>query len=254
MRTEHLTEHRAAPRFDRPVLTSPATEVMAALQLDIAPQAPIPPLVEPPVLPSVANPSSEPLVPVQHRRIRTLSNYWHAGWHHAMPVTLLRVGTFDRLAAVAESLPDRFGLAVFDGWRPLNLQAELYDAAYANDDLPAGFVSEPIADPTMPPPHLTGGTVDITLTVDGIALAPASGFDDFTDGAHADVLEADDAEAKQIDRDVRRMLYWHMHAAGFVVLQQEWWHFEFGTRRRTCLEREALGGRSSPTGHASRTR
>jgi zinc D-Ala-D-Ala dipeptidase len=179
----------------------------------------------------VTTPSFEPLVVVQHRRIRTLSNYWHAGWQHAQPQTLLRSGAFDRLVAAAESLPDRFGLAVFDAWRPLDLQAELYDAAYADDALPPGFVSEPNPDPTTPPPHLTGGTVDVTLTIDGIALAPASGFDDFTDQAHADILEG----KPSVDRDVRRMLYWHLHRAGFVVLQQEWWHFEFGTRRWAAL-------------------
>jgi zinc D-Ala-D-Ala dipeptidase len=232
------TDDCRGPRFDRPVFTSPAAVVVDDLAIRIEEQAPLPVLIEPALLAPVTRPSSEPLVPVQHRRIRTLSNYWHAGWQHALPVTLLRSGAFERLAAAADGLPDRFGLAVFDAWRPLTLQAELYAAAYANDALPPGFVSDPNPDPTTPPPHLTGGTVDVTLTLDGIALAPASGFDDFTDGAHADLLETNPLIASTVDRDVRRMLFWHMHNAGFVVLQQEWWHFEFGTRRWAAITGE----------------
>jgi D-alanyl-D-alanine dipeptidase len=26
------------------------------------------------------------------------------------------------------------------------------------------------------------------------------------------------------------MLYWTLHEQQFIVLDQEWWHFEFGTR------------------------
>ncbi len=219
--------------FDRPVLTVPAATVFADLDLRLGEQAPMPALIEPAAMPTVTDPVDESLVPIIHRRIRTLSNYWHAGWSRALPTTLMRAGAFERLGAVADSLPNRFGLAVFDAWRPLDLQAELFAAAYADHTLPPGFVSDPNPDPLTPPPHLTGGTVDVTLTVDGIALAPASGFDDFTDGAHADALERQAELA--IDRDVRRMLYWHMRAAGFVVLQQEWWHFEFGTRRWAAI-------------------
>lgn len=215
------------PRFDLPISTTSATQVLTDLDVRLPQMPPIPGLIEPEDAPPVLGPSLEALVVVAHRRIRTLSNYWHAGWQCARPDTLLRSGTFDRLAAVAEALPDRFGLAVFDGWRPLALQAELFAAAYSNPQLPAGFVAPPESDPTIPPPHLTGGTVDLTLTLDGIALAPDGGFDDFTDRAHADALEKQTGP----NRDVRRMLYWAMRAQGFVVLQQEWWHFEYGTRR-----------------------
>lgn len=223
--------HTFRPRFDRPVTTVPATQVLADLDLRLPDVDVLPALTEPDAYLPVVEPSAEQLVEVNHRRIRTLSNYWHAGWDCARPVTLLRSGAFDRLAAVAEALPDRFGLAVFDAWRPLDLQAELFHAAYTDPELPDGFVSPPNPDPTAPPPHLTGGTVDLTLTIDGIALAPEGGFDDFTDRAHADALESESGPG----RDIRRMLYWAMRFQGFVVLQQEWWHFEYGTRRWAAI-------------------
>jgi D-alanyl-D-alanine dipeptidase len=118
-------------------------------------------------------------------------------------------------------------LCVFDAWRPLPLQAELYDAVYGHPGLPPGFVSEPNPDPTTPPPHLTGGTVDCSFTLDGIPLGLGTGFDDFTASARSDALES----VPGTDRELRRWLYWTMHDAGFVLLDCEWWHFEYGTRR-----------------------
>ena len=213
-------------RFLLPCYTRPAEQVVAACAFDLEPQPVLPHLLDP-AYPPVQTPSSDPLVPLSHRRIRVLSNYWHAGWDAALPTTWLRAEAFDRLSHVAENLPDRLGLAVFDAWRPLALQAELYDAAYHEPGLPDGFVAEPIADPTTPPPHLTGGTVDLTLTLDGTPLALGTGFDDFTSAAFTESLE----NIPGASRELRRLLYRSMRAAGFVVLHCEWWHFEFGTRR-----------------------
>ena len=113
----------------------------------------------------------------------------------------------------------------------MELQAELYDTAYADPNLPPGFFAEPDHDPTTPPPHLTGGAVDLTLAIDKVPLAPGTGFDDLSALARADALEETDGP----DRAVRRLLYWSMHDAGFVVYDGEWWHFEFGTCRWAAL-------------------
>lgn len=220
-----------APRFDLPVFARPADFVVVEAGVQVGAHPALPELIEPTDQPLAEITVDEPLVPLQDRNIRTLSNYWHAGWDSARPATWCRQGVAERLAQVASSLPPRFGLAVFDAWRPLKLQAELYEVAYADPELPAGFVSEPIEDPTMPPPHLTGGTVDLTLTIDGIPLALGGGFDDFTDAAHTASLENQPGPT----RDLRRMLYWSMRSVGFIVLDCEWWHFEFGTRRWAAI-------------------
>jgi zinc D-Ala-D-Ala dipeptidase len=215
------------PRFDQPCYTCRPADV----GVEVAKGTPLPDLVEPKDKPRVVSPSPEPLVPVEHRRIRVLGNYWHAGWEHAVPGAWLRIGAMDRLTAVADSLPSRFGLAVFDAWRPLALQAVLYEAAYGDPGLPPGFVSYPDTDVATPPPHLTGGTVDLSLTFDGTPLALGTGFDDFTDAARSDSWESTPGP----DRELRRMLYWRMRDADFVLLDCEWWHFEFGTRRWAAI-------------------
>ncbi len=213
-------------RFLRPCFTGDAAEHVAAVGFAVSDAPPLPPLVDP-ASPLVTHPDPEPLVPVSHRRIRVLSNYWHAGWDHALPTTWLRAEAMDRLGHAADALAGRLGLAVFDAWRPLALQAELYDAAYGEPGLPPGYVAEPIANPATPPPHLTGGTVDLTLTLDGTPLALGTGFDDFTSLAATNSLEPEPGPA----RELRRLLYGTMRSSGFVVLHCEWWHFEYGTRR-----------------------
>jgi len=230
------------PRFDLPELTRPVGDVLAEQQIELEPQLPLPALVEPEPG-TLAGPSSQPLVPVVHRRIRTLSNYWHSGWDNAVATTLLREEVLRRLCRAVEGLAPRWGFAVFDAWRPLELQQELYTNAYSDPDLPPGFLAEPSIDPATPPPHLTGGAVDLTLTLDGTAMALGSGFDDITTRAHAAHLEPTPSPA----REARRMLYHHMHNAGFIIFEGEWWHFEYGTIRWSAITgKPAMYGPASP--------
>jgi zinc D-Ala-D-Ala dipeptidase len=196
--------------------------------------SPLPELREPKTMPAAPVPApgdGEPLVQIVDRRVRVLSTYWHVGWEQAIPGALVRSGVAERLSAAAAALPEQFGLAVFDAWRPLPLQAEIFQAAYADPTLPPGFVSEPSGDPSLPPPHLTGGTVDVTLTWNSHPLALGSSFDDFTDEAHTAAYESIPGRVRQL----RRLLFWAMYDQGFSVVDCEWWHFEYGTRRWAAL-------------------
>lgn len=194
----------------------------------------LPELVEPEKMPLVSVPASrdsEKMVLLEHRAIRILSPYWHVGWESARAGCYVRSGVAELLGHVAMSLPSGFGLAVLDSWRSLELQSEIYEAAYADPALPPGFVSAPSNDPATPPPHLTGGTVDVTLTWQGHPLALGSAFDDFTDDARAAAYEQTPGRVRQL----RRLLFWAMHERGFRVIDCEWWHFEIGTRRWSAI-------------------
>ena len=216
-----------------------------ALAVPVPPSPPLPAIIEPTNQPSVTLPlgAREPMVRVAHRRIRLLSCYWHEGFAAAQPDTWLRVGVAERLYRAADSLQPRFGFAIFDAWRPLELQRELYDMAYADPGLPAGVVSEPSSDPERPPPHLTGGTVDVTLTFDGVPLELGTSFDASVSDASTDAFEQTPGRV----RGLRRYLYWTLHQAGFIVIDCEWWHFEHGTRRWGALtDHEKLYGPAAP--------
>jgi D-alanyl-D-alanine dipeptidase len=165
----------------------------------------------------------ESLLDLAGSGLLVLHSYRRAGLRGAVDRQYLRGGALARLVRAAESLPRGFGLAVFDAWRPLALQRELFATA---DDLPPGAVAPPSADPLTPPPHLTGGTVDLTLTWQGTPLALGTEFDDFSPRAAADAFE----EYQGYVRGLRRMPYWTLREQQFVVLAEEWWHYEYGTR------------------------
>lgn len=78
-----------------------------------------------------------------------------------------------RLAKSAALLPSRHILLVWDAFRPLTVQRALFDyyvdvlkSMYSRDQAiveAQRFVSIPSDDPTRPPPHNTGGAVDLTI-------------------------------------------------------------------------------------------
>lgn len=250
------------PRFDEPDYTAGAADLASRLPMfsdDLSnlstvygADAALPPLIEPDgatVLP-VDRPSGEPLETVSHRRIRVLSNYWHAGWPSALPDTYLRAEVNRRIGVVADKLPTPWGLAIFDGWRPLALQQELYDAAYADPSTEPDFMAPVSRDPATPPPHYSGGAVDLTLTYHGIPLALGTGFDNPTALAFTASLEAKPSP----ERTLRRILFRAMDAADFVVFAYEWWHFEFGTRRWAAIVGDTpIYGASNPNEQISRS-
>lgn len=166
------------------------------------------------------------------RPFRAVEAYRVTGWPYCRRGAWARRSVVDRLAAAHSMLPDQFGLAIWDAWRDPLLQAHLHEVAYLDPHLPPGFVNPPSADPRTPPPHATGGTLDLTLTFDGIPLNLGTTFDEFVPQAMARAFEAVSAEDRQAMavRNLRRLLRRVMIDSGFVQLDCEWWHFEYGTR------------------------
>lgn len=192
---------------------------------------PLPTLVEPGRLPLAPQPhSGEKLVEPEHARIVKLNAYRQLGCDGRVPAVWVREGIATKLYRAAEALPDMFGLAIFDGWRSLLLQRELCQAV---ESAGAEFrTDEPSADPALPPAHLTGAAVDVTLTYD---LEPLTLGSPFWELGAKSVTRAYEKTPGLI-RDLRRMLYWAMASEKFVVAESKWWHFEYGTRRWAVLK------------------
>ena len=212
-----------------PSAVTAAGELYGHLTSDDLPEPPgwcppIPTAVGPDIFPPVADPSPEPLVDAADRFMWL--NAYQPVYPAAAPGRLrVRATVADQLTRAQAALPAGYGLAVFDAWRPLGLQQALYDDAYANPNLPEVFVAPPSTDPAFPPPHLTGGAVDVTLTWRGRPLALGTAFDDFTNAAHTAALETTPGRA----RGLRRLLRWALTNHSFVNHPQEWWHWEWGT-------------------------
>ena len=195
-------------------------------------------------LPPAPDPESGDLITTAHPRIRNLAAYWHENWPYSRSESLARPGAVQRLHSAADSLPEGFGLAIWDAWRDFRLQEVLYHAYYDRPGLPPGFVSEPDPDVTHCPPHASGGTVDLTLTWQHQPLQLGTAFDAFVPAAAATALEPN---GPQLERNLRRLLHWVMSEAGFVVLATEWWHWEYGTRLWAAAHnRSAIYGRTYP--------
>jgi len=145
-------------------------------------------------------------------RYATTDNFTHhAVYPHAR--CLLRSSVAERLARVQATLAkEGLGLKVFDCYRPLSVQRQLW-----------ALVPDPryVANPKNGSRHNRGAAVDLTIVdKDGHALPMPTAFDDFTEKAHRD------APAPEPQRRNRERLERAMTAEGFVGLPTEWWHFD----------------------------
>lgn len=194
----------------------------------------------------------EPLVALSslaNARIVFLSEYAKKGIPGAIEEMYLRKGAAERLAKAAASLPPGYSLAVWDAWRPLEVQQALFDRQCAdlkvdhpatpNDQLQKmaeTYVSRPSSDPTKPSPHYTGGAIDLTIIgPDGQLLPMGTEFDAFDVMAGTRFLEdkAARGQLSSVEEQAllnRRMLFHAMTTAGFTNYNEEWWHFDYGNQ------------------------
>ena len=97
---------------------------------------------------------------------------------------------------------------------------------------------------TVTTPRWTAERIFNTLTWRGAPLALGTGCDDFSPAAHALAEESRPGPV----RDLRRLLTAAMRSEGFIVLDLEWWHFEWGTRRWAAIRGESTRyGPADPT-------
>lgn len=105
---------------------------------------------------------------------RDSSPYSWAQLRDALFAIFVREGVAKRLAEAAKLLPSGHMLLVWDAYRPLAVQQALFDyyvgvlkgKGTPHDQAVVDaqrFVSVPSNDPTKPPPHNTGGAVDLTI-------------------------------------------------------------------------------------------
>lgn len=167
--------------------------------------------------------------------------YANAGIDGAVAVCYLRQAVIERLSIAAKQISESgYKLRILDGWRPPAVQRALYHQLFTeyHAALPGAdqallhektqyFVSLPSENPEMPSPHLTGGSVDVTLTtLDDEAVDMGSGFDEPSERSYTDAYEHSSGEI----RERRRILYSAMITAGFTNLPTEWWHFDYGNQ------------------------
>jgi D-alanyl-D-alanine dipeptidase len=187
----------------------------------------------------------EPLVVVKDEpRIFTAAAY-HAWEVPGAPDTVaVRRGVLAALGRAAAGLPPGTGLLLLDGVRTLATQhaiVELFRSSLArghggDEDVEKYLALAPetrqafLADP---PPHATGGAVDLTLCdAEGRQLDLGAEFDQFDESAWLAHFEQPEHVRNAADETFarnRRVLYWAMLEAGFAPYPWEYWHYEWGT-------------------------
>jgi D-alanyl-D-alanine dipeptidase len=152
-------------------------------------------------------------------------------------VHLVRRRVAEMLVAAAESLPDGMDLTIVEGWRAPSVQRQMYEQTERDlreqhpDWSPVmlrRMVNRYSAPPEhrVPPPHCTGGAVDLEITTsDGERLDVTSPFA-ITDRRH------NRTDLRGLTPDARRnrdLLVATLTAAGLTNYPAEWWHWEYGT-------------------------
>lgn len=195
--------------------------------------------------------SGDPLV-----RLAPDLNSRHAYLEFNSPISPQHMWTrgevLKRLRAAEASLPSGLKFQILDTWRSLDFQRELMRLyKEAIPDLEDGYVANP-DNPRVPPPHTTGGAVDLTLAIDGHGIPMGADFDEFNPSAHFLYLEDLDESSATPDqilaRDLRRLLAHSLLEQGFAPIFNEWWHFSYGDQRWAAFYQEpaALFGPVNP--------
>ena len=183
--------------------------------------------------------STEPLYPIPNtENLKQFPIYFSHNIAHAINICVARQKVVEKLQQAADLLPEHLGIVVLDAWRSRAVQQAVQDevgdvikAAYpqlsANEhqQLLSQFVA-PVS-PDFISPHLTGGSVDITLfeRETGVWLDMGADFDEPSERFYTHFYEN---QPEHIACHNRRLLYSVMTQVGFTNLPTEWWHFDYG--------------------------
>ena len=111
----------------------------------------------------------------------------------------------------------RLGLVIYDGYRPWTITKLFWDSVTPDKRM---FV----ADPSKGSKHNRGCAVDLGIfdLKTGAAIPMPSSYDEFSERASPKYAGGTDEERR--NRELLRSL---MEAEGFVVNENEWWHFDY---------------------------
>jgi zinc D-Ala-D-Ala dipeptidase len=180
---------------------------------------------------------------------------YHRAFACALPSVLVRESVAAKLAQANQILrPYDVELLVWDGWRPIELQAELWNYFIelgrskihnGSEDEIVRFAGTYCSDPRnfnpddyrTWPVHNTGGAADLTLRSLQSKQELFMGTDFDYAGIesatrHYEIME-NAALSLATDNEVRRnrrLLYHAMASAGFTNYPHEWWHYDYGTQ------------------------
>ncbi|PLS18839.1 D-alanyl-D-alanine dipeptidase [Bacillus sp. M6-12] len=162
----------------------------------------------------------------------------------------VRKTVHDKLFMASSKLPKGYQLVIWDTWRPVEVQQSLFDHYYRIFqsqfpfmshkeliDYTQTYVSLPTDNEDSPPPHSTGGAVDLSICDSkGNLLPMGTSFDEmsplsatryFEDKLNQEGTLSNSEQEALLNR---RLLFDVMCSSGFTNYHEEWWHFDFGNQ------------------------
>jgi D-alanyl-D-alanine dipeptidase len=179
--------------------------------------------------------------------------YFHLGapYKDKTSIWKLREEVVNRLVKVNDYLISKssFYLLIYDSWRPLEVQEFMFKRAFLleckKSDIDASFKNiklypsilekvekfwaYPSYDSRFPPPHATGGALDVCLSdKDGNLIEMGSTIDQMDKTSNPDFYTNKKNEEEIIWNSRRNLLREIMTKYGFAQHPNEWWHFSYG--------------------------
>jgi len=163
----------------------------------------------------------------------------------------LREEVVNRLVKVNDYLISKssFNLLIYDSWRPLEVQEFMFKRAFSLEceklDIDISFENiksypsilkkiekfwaYPSHDTRYPPPHSTGGALDVCLSdKDGNHVEMGGMVDQMDETSNHNFYENIKNEESIIWNSRRNLLREIMTKFGFAQHPNEWWHFSYG--------------------------
>jgi len=179
--------------------------------------------------------------------------YFHLGapYKDKTSIWKLREEVVNRLIKVNDYLISKssFNLLIYDSWRPLEVQEFMFkraclleceksdiDISFENiKSYPSilkkveKFWAYPSYDTRCPPPHSTGGALDVCLSDKGGNLVEmGSKVDQMDETSNPDFYKKIKNKEAIIWNSRRNLLKQIMNKFGFAQHPNEWWHFSYG--------------------------
>ncbi len=160
----------------------------------------------------------------------------------------LRWGAAERLLRAEQLLQNisqqRLTFLITDAWRSLTLQRQYFESIKVDlaktglrDEALYKATIQVISDPAVSPPHVTGGTVDLTLY--DLTKQHECDLGTKVDEIHDERIYTWHPKLSTEQKNYRAQLYYAMIQAGFTNFANEWWHYSYGNREwslRTDLQ------------------
>ena len=179
--------------------------------------------------------------------------YYHLGapYKDKTSIWKLRENVVNRLVKVNDYLisNNRFYLFIYDSWRPLAVQEFMFKRAFLlecekshieaslknMESYPSilkkveKFWAYPSYDSKCPPPHSTGGALDVCLSdKEGNLVEMGSKVDEMNEISNPDFYANINNDEAIIWNRRRNLLREVMYKFGFAQHPNEWWHFSYG--------------------------